>query len=300
MLNIENEMDEIIIKNRCISKNSPVFFLAEIGINHNGSLKLAKQLIDMASMLGCDAVKFQKRTPDICVPEDQKNIMRETPWGDMTYLEYKKKIEFEHEEYSEIDKYCKDKDILWTASVWDLESFDFIEKFNVPFHKIASAKITDRDLLEKVKATKKPVFLSTGGSTMQQVKKAVNFLESTNQLVILHCNSGYPSEDNELNLNVIKTYQKEYPDKIIGYSGHERGITASIVSAVFGAKVIERHITLDRTLWGTDQAASLEYDGLKRLLRDLGKLPVWLGDGKKVVFDAEKKIMEKLRDKSTL
>jgi len=293
-------MKEIKMENKIISEESPVFFIAEIGINHNGSLKLAKQMIDVAAMLGADAVKFQKRTPELCVPEAKKNIPKETPWGTITYLEYKKRIEFGEKEYKEIDRYCKEKGILWTASAWDIPSFDFIESFDVPFHKVASAKLTDKELLEKIRETKKPVFLSTGGSTSDQIKKAVCLLEATNPLVILHCNSGYPARDEELNLKVIETLKKEFPNHIIGYSGHEEGITASITAATLGAKVIERHITLDRAMWGTDQAASIEYSGLRRLIRDLKKLPLWLGDGKKKVYETEKKVMEKLRNKDTI
>ena len=293
-------MKRIKIGNKIISEDSDPFFVAEIGINHNGSLEIAKKLIDMAAMLGADAVKFQKRTPEICVPENKKNVLRETPWGTMTYLEYKKRIEFGKEEYDEINRYCKEKGILWSASAWDLPSFDFIENYDVPFHKVASAKLTYKELLERIKATRKPVFLSTGGSTLEQVKKAVKLLEDTNPLVILHCNSGYPAKDEELNLRVIETFKREFPNHLIGYSGHEEGITASVVAAVLGAKVIERHITLDRAMWGTDQAASIEYSGLRRLIRDLHKLNIWLGDGIKRVYDDEKNVMSKLRDKNTL
>ncbi|MCK4997460.1 N-acetylneuraminate synthase family protein [Candidatus Pacearchaeota archaeon] len=288
------------IENKIISKESPVFFIAEIGINHNGSVDSAKKMIDMAVETGCDAVKFQKRTPEICVPEHQRNKLRDTPWGEMTYFDYKKKIEFGEKEYNEIDRYCKEKNILWTASTWDIPSLDFIEKFNVSFHKIASAKITDREMLEKIRDTGKPVVLSTGASTIDQIKKAVKIFQGNNEICLLHCNSGYPAKDEELNLNAIKTLQEEFPDLIIGYSGHEQGIAATLVAATLGAQVIERHITLDRTVWGTDQAASVEIQGLKRLMRDLRKLPIWLGTGEKIVYETEKKVMEKLRDKDTL
>lgn len=293
-------MNEITLGNKKVNENSKPFFIAEIGINHNGSIELAKQMIDMAAMLGADAVKFQKRTPELCVPKSQREIIRETPWGEMTYFDYKKKIEFSEKEYEEINQYCKEKKILWTASAWDLPSLEFLEKMNVPFHKFASAKITDKELLKRVRETKKPVILSTGGTRLEQIRKAVKVFEGSNEVAILHCNSGYPAKDNELNLKVIQTLQKEFPDKIIGYSGHEKGISASIVAATLGAKIIERHITLDRTMWGTDQAASIEYSGLKRLLRDLNKLNIWMGDGKKIVYDTEIKIMKKLRDKNTV
>ncbi|MCF7900826.1 N-acetylneuraminate synthase family protein [Candidatus Woesearchaeota archaeon] len=293
-------MKQIILGNKIITDTSKPFFIAEIGINHNGSLETAKKMIDMACMLGADAVKFQKRTPEICVPKEQRNRLRDTPWGEMTYFDYKKKIEFEETEYKEIDRYCKEKKILWTASAWDVPSFEFLEKFDVSFHKFASAKITDKELLERVKATKKPVILSTGGTNLEQIKKAVKIFEGNNDVAILHCNSGYPAKDEELNLKVIQTLQKEFPNNIIGYSGHEEGITASVVATTLGAKIIERHITIDRAMWGTDQAASIEYDGLRKLLRDINKVDIWLGNGKKEVYETEKKVMEKLRDKNTL
>ena len=294
------KMNKIKLGRKAISDEDPIFFIAEIGINHNGSLENAKKLIDMAVMLGADAVKFQKRTPEICVPEHQRNIPRETPWGTMSYFDYKKMIEFEEEEYKEIDRYCKEKGILWFASPWDLTSYEFLEKFEVPIHKIASAKLTDKELLMKLKESKKPILLSTGGSTIEQVRKAVSLLEDTNPLVIMHCNSGYPANERELNLKTIETLKREFPNHVIGYSGHELGITASVIAASLGARVIERHITLDRTMWGTDHAASLEFEGLRRLIRDLRKLDNWLGDGIKTVTETESNVMKKLRDKDTL
>ncbi|MFW6046672.1 MAG: N-acetylneuraminate synthase family protein [Candidatus Woesearchaeota archaeon] len=293
-------MNKIKLGNKIIDENSKPFFIAEIGINHNGSLELAKQMIDMAAMLGADAVKFQKKNPDLCVPEKKKNMPKETPWGDTTYVEYKKMLEFGEKEFTEIERYCREKGIMWGASVWDEESFDFIERFDIGFHKIPSAKLTDKGLLEKFKTSKKPVILSVGASDLEQTRKAVNLLEDTNELAILHCNSAYPAKDEELNLKVIETLRKEFPNKIIGYSGHEEGITASVIAATLGAKIIERHITLDRAMWGTDQAASVEFSGLRRLLRDLHKVDVWLGDGEKTVYESEKKMMEKLRNKDTL
>ena len=292
-------MKEIRIKNKIISADSPIFFVGEIGINHNGSIENAKKLIDMANLCEIDAVKFQKRTPEICVPEHKKNEIRETPWGDITYLEYRKKIEFGEEEYKQIDEYCKTKNTIWYASPWDIPSVDFLEQFNVPCYKIASAKLTDRELLEKVSKLDKPIFLALGMSTEEEIDKAIKVLKN-NDLVLMHCNSSYPAPDNELNLNFIKTLKKKYPDHIIGYSGHELGISASLIAAELGAKVIERHITLDRAMWGTDQAASIEYSGLRRLIRDLRKLEVWKGDGVKKVSKAEKIVRDKLRDKNTL
>ncbi|MFX1534858.1 MAG: N-acetylneuraminate synthase family protein [Promethearchaeota archaeon] len=290
---------EIKIKNKKISEDWPVFFVAEIGINHNGSIEVAKELIDLASFCKCDAVKFQKRTPDLCVPENQKNMYRDTPWGRLTYLEYKKRMEFNEQQYKVIDDYCKEKDIIWFASPWDLPSVDFLEGFKVPCYKIPSPILTNKKLLEKVRDTNKPVMLSTGMSTISEIDKAVSILDDV-PLVIMHCNSSYPTENSELNLRVVETYKRRYPNHILGYSGHEKGYTASLVAAVLGARVIERHITLDRTMWGSDQSASLELSGLLRLTRDLSLLPLWLGNGEKRVYNSEIPIKEKLRTENTL
>ena len=293
-------MREIKVGNKKISENSPIFFIGEIGINHNGYVDIAKQIIDLASICNVDAVKFQKRTPQICVPDNVKDRIKETPWGEMTYLEYKKRIEFGEKEYKKIDKYCKEKNIIWFASPWDVPSVDFLEKFNVPCYKIASAQLTDKELLEKIKSIGKPVFLSTGMSTENEIEKAVNLFGDTFDLVVMHCNSSYPATNGELNLSYITKLKKKYPNAIIGYSGHEEGISASLVAANLGARVIERHITIDRAMWGTDQAASIDFSGLRRLTRDLKKLPKWLGDGNKKVYESEKKIKKKLRRKETL
>jgi len=292
-------MKEIKIKNKVISEKSPIFFIAELGINHIGSIETAKKLIDMANLCNADAVKFQKRTPDLCVPVDKKNQIYETPWGNIPYIEYKKKIEFGYEEFKEIDIYCKEKEIIWFASPWDLPSVDFLEKFDVPCYKIASAKLTDRKLLEKIGHLNKPIFLSLGMSTEEEIEKAINTLKDKD-LILLHCNSSYPSNDKELNLSYINTLKNNYPNYIIGYSGHELGIAASLIAGNLGAKVIERHITLDRAMWGSDQAASLEFSGLRRLIRDLKKLDTWKGNGIKQVYDSEKKVREKLRNINTL
>lgn len=287
-------MKQIVIKDKTISEEGSIFFIAEIGINHNGSIETAKKLIDMASLSNCDAVKFQKRTPELCVPEHKKNEPKDTPWGRMTYLEYKNKIEFNKEQYEIIDSYCKEKNIIWFASPWDIPSIDFLEEFDVPCYKIASAMLTNKELLKKIRDIGKPIILSTGMSTISEVDKAVRLLDDI-PLVIMQCNSSYPSEDGELNLRVIEKYGKRYSRHIIGYSGHEKGYTASLVAAVIGARVIERHITLDRTMWGSDQAASLELSGLRRLTRDLSLLPLWLGDGEKKIYKSEIAIREKLR-----
>ena len=229
----------------------------------------------------------------------KKKVIYETPWGDIPYLEYKKKVEFEEEEYKEINRYIYDnsKNIIWFASPWDLPSVDFLERFNIPCYKIASAKLTDRELLEKISKLNKPIFLSVGMSTEEEIEKAINILND-NELVLLHCNSCYP--DTDLNLNYIRKLKTKYPDHIIGYSGHEYGITASIIAAQIGAKVIERHITLDRAMWGSDQAASLEFSGLRRLVRDLRKITLWEGDGIKKVTKGEIVVRDKLRNINTL
>lgn len=292
-------MKQIVIKNKIISEEGPIFFIAEIGINHNGSVKTAKKLIDMAILSNCDAVKFQKRTPELCIPEHKKNELKNTPWGRMTYLEYKNKIEFNKEQYEIIDSYCRKKNIIWFASPWDIPSIDFLEEFDVPCYKIASAMLTNREILKKIRDIGKPIILSTGMSALSQVDEAVNLLDDL-PLVIMQCNSSYPSEDMELNLRVIEKYKKRYPRHIIGYSGHEKGYTASLVAAALGARVIERHITLDRTMWGSDQAASLELSGIGRLTRDLSLLPLWLGDGEKKLYKSEIAIREKLRKENTL
>lgn len=292
-------MRQIVIKNKIISEEGPIFFIAEIGINHNGSVETAKKLIDMAILSNCDAVKFQKRTPELCIPEHKKKELKNTPWGRMTYLEYKNKIEFNKEQYEIIDSYCRKKNIIWFASPWDIPSIDFLEEFDVPCYKIASAMLTNKEILKKIRDAGKPIILSTGMSTLSEVDKAINFLDNS-PLVIMQCNSSYPSEDLELNLRVIEKYKKRYPRHIIGYSGHEKGYTASLVAAVLGARVIERHITLDRTMWGSDQAASLELSGLSRLTRDLSLLSLWLGDGEKKLYKSEIAIREKLRKENTL
>lgn len=282
------------IGNYKVGSSQPVFVVAEIGINHNGDLAIAKKLIDMAKEAGCQAVKFQKRTPEKCVPEDQKNKMRETPWGYMTYLDYKKKIEFEKKEYGEIDKYCKDKGILWLASCWDEDSVDFMEQFNPPCYKIASACLTDDVLLKHIRSKNRPIILSTGMSTQEQVDHAVSVLGKDN-LVLLHAVSTYPAEIHELNLNAIKTLKQKYPNIPIGYSGHERGVVASVVAAALGACVVERHITLDRAMWGTDQSASLEKKGLQILIKEICNLEKAQGDGIKVILASEEPILKKLR-----
>ena len=276
-----------------IGKSNPIYVIAEIGINHNGDMKLVKKLIDEAHLAGANAVKFQKRTPKICVPEEQKPIERDTPWGRISYLEYREKVELSRDDYIFIDKYCKNKGIDWFASCWDLESLKFIKYFNPVAYKIASASLTDNILLKEHSKLKEAIILSTGMSTMKEIKKAEKILSNT-KLLIAHSTSAYPCKSEELNLNVIPKFIEEF-DHPIGYSGHELGIQTTLAACVLGACFIERHFTLDRSMWGTDQAASLEPAGLKKLVRDVRVLEKSLGDGIKKVYDSEKKIREKLR-----
>ena len=274
-----------------------IYIIAEIGINHNGDMSIAKKLIDIAKVAGCDVVKFQKRNPDVCVPEHQKTIMRDTPWGRMTYLDYKYKVEFNQNQYDEIDIYCKEKDIKWSASPWDLDSLDFLNQYDIPFIKIPSALLTDLELIKESVKTGKKIIISTGMSTIEEIDNAVNAIKKVNaeaQYAILHCNSTYPAPNDELNLNCIKTLKDKYKCEV-GYSGHEFGLTTTIASVCLGATIIERHITLDRTMWGTDQMCSVEPQGLIKLVRGIKELNKALGDGKKIVTETEKPIREKLR-----
>ena len=276
-----------------ISKKQ-TFFIAEIGINHNGNINNALKLIQAAKLAGCDAVKFQKRTPEIATPKSSWNVLRDTPWGRMKYIDYKKKIEFGKKEYDLINKFCQKNEIIWTASCWDVPSVKFIEKYRVKFHKVPSACITDFSLLKELKKTKKPIIISTGMSTEKQIKKAVNFLSQKN-LAILHCNSSYPAQNYQLNLKYIQKLSSMFKRSIIGYSGHEINLSSSIAAVVLGAKIIERHITLDKSMWGTDQQSSIEPLGFARLIKDVRTVEKSLGIPKKIVYPEEEKIMIKLR-----
>jgi N-acetylneuraminate synthase len=276
-----------------ITKNQ-TFFISEIGINHNGDIENAIKLIEASKLAGCNAVKFQKRTPEIATPNSSWNIIRETPWGKMKYIDYKKKIEFGKREYDIIDKFCKKIGILWTASCWDIPSIKFIEKYNVKFHKVASACITDINLLKEYKKTKKPIIISTGMSTENQIRKAIKILSQKN-LSILHCNSSYPAQNYQLNLNYIKKLKNMFKSSVIGYSGHEINLSSSIAAVVLGAKIIERHITLDKSMWGTDQQASIEPLGFARLIKDVRNVEKSLGKPKKIIYPEERVIMSKLR-----
>ena len=280
------------VGNKFIGDGYPCFIIAEIGINHNGSVKLAKQMIDIAVTTGCDAVKFQKRTVDVVYTKEELAKERKSVFGN-TNGDLKRGLEFNEEQYKEIDRYCKEKGIMWFASCWDKGSVDFIDRFNPPCYKIASATLTDDNLLEYTKSKGKPILLSTGMSSMEEIRHAVAVLGKDN-LVIYHCTSTYPTDANEANLRVIDTLKKEFSCPI-GYSGHERGITPSILAVAVGASSVERHITVDRTNWGSDQAASLEMAGLYHMVRDIRQTPELMGDGIKRVYDSEKPIIEKLR-----
>ena len=280
------------IGNKTVGDGYPCFIIAEIGINHNGSVNLAKKMIDIAVTTGCDAVKFQKRTVDIVYTKEELARERKSVFGN-TNGDLKRGLEFGEEEYREIDEYCKKKGILWFASCWDENSVDFMEKFDIPCYKIASASLTDDNLLRYTRKTGKPILLSTGMSTMEEIRHAVSIL-GEDDLIILHCTSTYPSNAEETNLRVIETFRKEFSCPI-GYSGHERGVTPSVLAAALGACAVERHITTDRTNWGSDQAASLEMAGLYHMVRDIRQTPILLGDGVKVVYPRELPIIEKLR-----
>lgn len=283
------------IGNRLIGDDQPAYIIAEIGINHNGDLDIAKAMIDAAVEAGVDAVKFQKRTPEVCTPPEQQKQMRETPWGYITYLEYRYKVEFGEEEYREIDRYCKEKGIDWFVSVWDEPSVDFIEQFDPIAYKIPSAALTDHGLLRKVRATGRPIIISTGMSTMAQIHQAVDEVLGRENLAIMHTTSTYPCEPEELNLRMIQTLRDAFPNVPIGYSGHEVGLVPSAVAVALGACMVERHLTLDRAMWGSDQAASVEPGGFRKLVKYIRVTEAALGDGVKKVYDSEKKSMKKLR-----
>jgi N-acetylneuraminate synthase len=276
-----------------VGPGHPCFIVGEIGINHNGDVAIARHLIEIAASAGCQAVKFQKRTPELCVPAAQRGIMRETPWGYISYMAYREKVEFGAEQYQEIDRFCRQMGILWFASCWDGPSVDFVRAYDTPCYKIASAAVTDHDLLRKTRATGKPVLLSTGMSTIEQIDQAVEVL-GKKDLILLHAVSTYPAEYEDLNLRVIATLRARY-DVPVGYSGHETGIPTSVAAAALGACVVERHITVDRSMWGSDQAASLEPNGLRRLVRDIRLVETSMGTPEKRVLERELPIIKRLR-----
>jgi N-acetylneuraminate synthase len=284
---------EVKIGNTYVGEGHPTYVVSEIGINHNGDLNIAKQLIRAAKEAGVDAVKFQKRTPELCVPPEQRSQMRDTPWGYITYLDYRYKVEFGEEEYREIDNYCNELGMTWFASVWDEPSVDFLEQFKPVCYKIPSASLTDHALLRHLRKTGRPVILSTGMSTIEQIREAVEVL-GMQDLIITHATSTYPCEPDELNLKMIETLKKEFSCPI-GYSGHEVGLIPSVIAVAFGACLVERHITLDRAMWGSDQAASVEPSGFERLVKYIRVTEQAVGDGVKKVYESELSSLKKLR-----
>jgi N-acetylneuraminate synthase len=290
-------MAEVKIGNRSIGDGHPCFIIAEIGINHNGDIDIAKKLIDLAKFSGCDAVKFQKRTIDVVYRPEELVAPRENPFGN-TNGDLKYGLEFEVEVYREIDRYCREKNVPWFASCWDEGSVDFINQFDVPCYKIASPSLTDDNLIRYTKSKGKPIILSTGMSTLEQIDHAVEVL-GKNDLVILHATSTYPAEYSELNLSVIPVLRQRY-GLPVGYSGHETGIPSSVAVVALGACVIERHITLDRAMWGSDQAASLGPGGIIKMVSGIRIMERAMGDGIKRVFEREKPIIKKLRRKGQI
>lgn len=284
----------INIGGKQVGPGQPVYVIAEIGINHNGSLDVAKKMIDGAVTAGCDAVKFQKRTPEVCTPRDQWDIQRDTPWGRMTYIEYRHKVEFGQAEYAEIDAYCKERSIHWFASCWDEPAVEFMEQFNPPTYKVASASVTDLGLLKAYRKTGRPIICSTGMSTMKEIEIAVETL-GTKNLLLAHATSAYPCPVEALNLRMIQTLAKHFPGVPVGYSGHETGLATTWAAVAMGASFVERHITLDRAMWGSDQAASVEMGGLVRLVANIRDLEKAMGDGEKRVLDIEMSSLKKLR-----
>jgi len=284
---------EIRIGDRMVGDGHPAYIIAEIGINHNGDLEIAKQMIAAAAHAGVDAIKLQKRTPEVSTPLEQQKQMRETPWGLITYLDYRKKVEFGEKEYRELDRYCRERSVAWFASVWDEQAVDFMEQFNTPVYKIPSASITDHDLLRHACQTGRPLVISTGMSTMEQIRAAVK-VAGTQNLVITHCTSSYPCEPEELNLRMIQTLRNEFPCPV-GYSGHEVGLVPPQVAVALGACMIERHLTLDRAMWGSDQAASVEPSGFERLVKYVRTAEASLGDGVKRIYESERSSLKKLR-----
>jgi N-acetylneuraminate synthase len=287
-------MNDVSIAGKAIGATRPVYVIGEIGLNHNGDVDLAKQLIDVAAQAGADAVKFQKRTPAISTPEHMKSVLRQTPWGEMTYLDYRYRVEFDREQYIELGDYATLNGLAWFASPWDEPSVDFLEDINVAAYKIASASVTDIGMLRAIAATGKPVILSTGMSTLDQIDAAVGAL-GTERLVVLHATSTYPLPPEEANLRMIPVLAARYPGVPVGYSGHETGLQISLAAVALGAVAVERHITLDRGMWGSDHSASLEPADFAALVSDIRVLELALGDGVKTVFPGEEAPLAKLR-----
>jgi N-acetylneuraminate synthase len=284
----------VTIGSRVVGGGRPAYVIAEIGLNHNGDVEIAKQLIDVAADAGADAVKFQKRTPELATPEHMRDIPRDTPWGTMSYLDYRRRVEFDRDQYIEISDHALLRGLEWFASPWDVPSVGFLEDLGVSAHKVASASLTDHGLLRALRDTGKPVILSTGMSTIEQIDAAIEVL-GTDRLLLMHATSTYPMEPAEANLRMIPSLRDRYPGVPVGYSGHERGLQISLAAIALGAVAVERHITLDRTMWGSDHAASLEPTGLQHLVRDIRVIEEALGDGVKRVYPGELAPMAKLR-----
>jgi N-acetylneuraminate synthase len=284
----------IRIGDRLVGDDQPVYVAAEIGINHNGDLDLARRLIDASTRAGCDAVKFQKRTPELCVPLEQRDVMRSTPWGEMTYMAYRERVEFDEADFRAVDEHCKASGLAWFASPWDEPSVTFLETFEPPAYKVASATLTDDSLLKAIRDTGRTVVLSTGMSSLEQVDHAVDLLGGPDDLLITHCTSSYPCPPEELNLRMIGTLRERYGCPI-GYSGHEIGLPTTVAAVALGACYVERHITLDRAMWGSDHAASVEPSGFERLVNYIRVTESALGDGEKRVYDSERPLLDRLR-----
>ena len=286
-----------MVKTRKIDFNKlkEPYFIGEIGINHNGDMEITKKLIDAVNACGWDCAKFQKRNPDVCVPEHQKNIMRDTPWGRMSYLEYKYKVEFGKENYDYIDKYSLEKPVDWTASVWDIDSLNFLMEYDVPFIKIPSALITEKDLVIESAKTGKQVIMSTGMSTLEEIDIAFDLINKHGKKpIVMHTNSSYPTPRKELNLSLIPFYKERY-DCTVGYSGHEPDLEPTVIAVSLGAKIIERHITISHDLWGTDQKSSLEVLGMDKLRKRCIDVQDMFGSNEKYVTESEIPMRKKLR-----
>jgi N-acetylneuraminate synthase len=288
----DSSHNAVRIGSKLVGDSQPCYVIAEIGINHNGDIDLAKRLISVAIAAGCDAVKFQKRTVEVVYSAEELARPRESPFGTIT-ADLKNGLELDYYDYQEIDSYCRASKIAWFASCWDEKSVDFIKRFNVPCYKIASASLTDDNLLRHTRAAGKPIILSTGMSTIEQIDHAVEVL-GKDDLILLHACSTYPAYYEELNLRAIPVMKQRYGVPV-GYSGHETGIPSTVAAVVLGASCVERHITLDRSMWGSDHAASLEPNGISRVVRDIRLIEQSMGDGVKRVFEREQPIIKKLR-----
>jgi N-acetylneuraminate synthase len=285
-------IDEVHIGNRMVGNGHPCFVIAEIGINHNGDLDLTRRLISVAVAAGCDAVKFQKRTVDVVYSAEELAKPRESPFG-TTNGDLKRALEFGHDQYRLIDRYCREVKMPWFASCWDERSVDFIDQFDPPCFKIASASLTDDRLLRHTRSKRRPIILSTGMSTIEEIDHAVEVL-GRDELILLHACSAYPAHYHELNLRAIPTLGERYRVPV-GYSGHETGLPSTVSAVALGACCVERHITLDRAMWGSDQAASLEPNGITKIVSYIRIVESSLGDGVKRVVEREQPIIKKLR-----